>query len=175
ANAPVADGPVAVSRSTAHRARDRVRAPRARRTRIVTIRDCARGRADEPRRRAASRDVGDPRPIDLARRAGTAPPTWRSARCLRYEDRRSRVRDAAPVRRAAAMTGVPRVFVGGDVERPLVAALGLDASFVAGIEPARLGPALVRILPTRTRAATRMMVVTGARGGVGRTLLATNV
>src|SRR5439155_1446111 len=194
-------------------------------------------------------------------RAGTAPPTWRSARCLRYEDRRSRVRDAsrvrrrgdprrrpwplargrrerrgrarerarrrhaahraaplesvmpsarvavlgaealhaavlalgfepcdtspealvvdlrdaAAVRRAAAMTGVPRVFVGGDVERPLVAALGLDASFVAGIEPARLGPALVRILPTRTRAATRMMVVTGARGGVGLTLLATKV
>ena len=85
------------------------------------------------------------------------------------------LRDAAAVRRAAAMTGVPRVFVGGDVERPLVAALGLDASFVAGIEPARLGPALVRILPTRTRAATRMIVVTGARGGVGRTLLATNV
>jgi len=85
------------------------------------------------------------------------------------------LRDAAAVRRAAAMTGVPRVFVGSDAERPLVAALGLDASFVAGIEPARLGPALVRILPTRARAATRMMVVTGARGGVGRTLLATNV
>src|SRR5439155_800336 len=226
-----------------------------------TIRDGACGRADQPRRRAPSRDVGDPRPTDLARRAGTARPTRRSPRPLRYEDRRSRVRDAsrvrrrgdpgrrpwpsargrrerrgrarerprrrhaahraaplesvmpsarvavlgdealrasvvalgfepsdtspealvvdlrdaAAVRRAAAMTGVPRVFVGSDAERPLVAALGLDASFVAGIEPARLGPALVRILPTRARAATRMMVVTGARGGVGRTLLATNV
>ena len=85
------------------------------------------------------------------------------------------LRDAAAVRRAAALAGVPRVFVGSDAERPLVAALGLEGSFVAGIEPARIGPALMRVLPAPKRAATRMVVVTGSRGGVGRTLLATNL
>jgi hypothetical protein len=85
------------------------------------------------------------------------------------------LRDAGAVRRAAALSGVPRLFVGGDAERPLVAALGLEGSFVAGIEAARIGPALMRILPAPRRAATRMVVVTGSRGGVGRTLLATNV
>ena len=85
------------------------------------------------------------------------------------------LRDAAAVRRAAAIAGVPRIFVGGESERPLVAALGLEASFVAGTEPARIGPALMQVLPARTRAATRLVVVTSARGGVGRTLLAANV
>jgi hypothetical protein len=85
------------------------------------------------------------------------------------------LRDAAAVRRAAAMPTLPRIFVGSDEERPLVAALGLDDSFVAGTEPARIGPALMRILPARTRTATRMVVVTSARGGVGRTLLVTNL
>jgi hypothetical protein len=85
------------------------------------------------------------------------------------------LRDAAAVRRAAAIVGVPRIFVGGDSERPLVAALGLEASFVVGTEPARIGPALMQVLPARSRAATRLVVVTSARGGVGRTLLATNL
>jgi len=85
------------------------------------------------------------------------------------------LRDAAAVRRAAAIGGVPRIFVGSDAERPIVAALGLEGAFVASIEPARIGPALMGVLPVRTRAATRLVVITSARGGVGRTLLATNL
>jgi Mrp family chromosome partitioning ATPase len=84
--------------------------------------------------------------------------------------------EAACVAAAALESGIPRVAVAGDAERALAAALGYDASAIAAsCEPAALGPLVVAALPRRVRRATRVIVVTGARGGVGRTLLAANL
>jgi len=87
------------------------------------------------------------------------------------------LRDAAACVAAAALeSGIPRVAVAGETERALAAALGYEpASIAATCEPAALGPLVVAALPRRPRRATRGIVVTGARGGVGRTLLAANL
>jgi len=87
------------------------------------------------------------------------------------------LRDASACAAAAALeSGIPRVAVAGETERALAAALGYDASSIAATcEPAALGPLVVAALPRRPRRATRVIVVTGARGGVGRTLLAANL
>lgn len=77
---------------------------------------------------------------------------------------------------AAIKSGIPRVAVAGEAERALAAALGYDASSLAATcEPAALGPLVVAALPHATRQATRLVVVTGARGGVGRSLLVANL
>lgn len=71
---------------------------------------------------------------------------------------------------------IPRVAVAGDAERALAAALGYDASSIAATcDPADLGPLVVAALPRTPRRATRLVVVTATRGGVGRTLLAANL
>lgn len=87
------------------------------------------------------------------------------------------LRDAAACAAAGALdSGIPRVAVAGETERALAAALGYDASSIAATcEPAALGPLVVAALPRRPRRATRVIVVTGARGGVGRTLLSANL
>ncbi|HET7700157.1 MAG TPA: hypothetical protein VFM06_04735 [Candidatus Limnocylindria bacterium] len=87
------------------------------------------------------------------------------------------LRDPAAVARAAALDrAVPRVVVAGEPERHLASALGIDPSrIVVSQEPAVLGPALMSALPVVARAPTRTVLVTGARGGVGTTLLATNL
>lgn len=83
---------------------------------------------------------------------------------------------SACVAAAAIKSGIPRVAVAGEAERALAAALGYDASFLAAsCEPAALGPLVVAALPHATRRATRLVVVTGARGGVGRSLLVANL
>ena len=86
-------------------------------------------------------------------------------------------RDRDAVARAAALgAGVPRVVVVFDSDRALIGALGIDpAHVVTSAEPQVLGPALMRLRPQRARAATRVIVVTGVRGGVGRSLLAANL
>lgn len=86
------------------------------------------------------------------------------------------LRDAAARIDAAALPpDLPRVLVVGAPEREYTAAIGAQARVVDSCEPARLGPAMVAQLPAVTRRATRVVVVTGARGGVGRTLLTTNL
>ena len=84
-----------------------------------------------------------------------------------------------PVSCAAAAAhdcAIPRVAVAGENERALAAALGYDASSIAATcEPAALGPLVVAALPRAPRRATRVVVITGVRGGVGRTLLAANL
>lgn len=87
------------------------------------------------------------------------------------------LRDAAACALAAAIeSGIPRVAVAGESERALAAALGYDASSIAATcEPAALGPLVVAALPRTPRRATRIVVITGARGGVGRSLLAANL
>lgn len=70
----------------------------------------------------------------------------------------------------------PRVVVASPAQRVLVSAVGVQESrVVTSASPTVLGPALVKLLPAIRRAPTRVVVVTGVRGGVGRTLLATNV
>ena len=87
------------------------------------------------------------------------------------------LRDSAACAIAAAIApGIPRVAVAGESERALAAALGYDASSIAATcEPAALGPLVVAALPRTPRRATRLVVVTGARGGVGRSLLVANL
>ncbi|HJW50121.1 MAG TPA: hypothetical protein VJ726_11955, partial [Candidatus Limnocylindria bacterium] len=87
------------------------------------------------------------------------------------------LRDSAACAVAAAIeSGIPRVAVAGESERALAAALGYDASSIAATcEPAALGPLVVAAIPRTPRRATRLVVVTGARGGVGRSLLAANL
>ncbi|HEU5288250.1 MAG TPA: hypothetical protein VFV20_07600 [Candidatus Limnocylindria bacterium] len=81
----------------------------------------------------------------------------------------------ALVRAAALPPEVPRALLGPAAHRALVAATGLPARFADSAEPAVLGPLLLSLVPPRPRARTRIVVVTGVRGGVGRTLLATNL
>ena len=87
------------------------------------------------------------------------------------------LRDASACAAAAALDStVPRVAVAGEAERTLAAALGVDASSIApSCEPAALGPLVVAALPRTARRETRVVLVSSARGGVGRTLLVANL
>jgi hypothetical protein len=87
------------------------------------------------------------------------------------------LRDTTACAGAAAIEpGIPRVAVAGESERALAAALGYDASSIAATcEAAALGPLVAAALPRTPRRATRLVVVTGARGGVGRSLLVANL
>jgi hypothetical protein len=87
------------------------------------------------------------------------------------------LRDASACAVAAAIeSAIPRVAVAGDPERALAAALGYDSSSITSTcEPAALGPLVVAALPRAPRRATRLVVATGARGGVGRSLLVANL
>jgi len=87
------------------------------------------------------------------------------------------LRDPSSCMSAAAFaSAIPRVAVAGENERALAAALGYDASSIAATcEPAALGPLVVAALPRAPRRATRVVVITGVRGGVGRTLLVANL
>jgi hypothetical protein len=77
---------------------------------------------------------------------------------------------------AAIPAAVPRIVVADAARRDLVRALGLDGAFIASsTEPHVLGPLVRAAFPPRPRRATRLVVVTAARGGVGRTLLAANL
>lgn len=71
---------------------------------------------------------------------------------------------------------VPRVVVGTDAHESLLRAIGCrSVAFARSAEAAVLGPLIAAASPARARRATRLAVVTGARGGVGRTLLVTNL
>lgn len=84
--------------------------------------------------------------------------------------------EAACITAAGLESGIPRVAIAGETERALAAALGYDVSSIAAsCEPAAIGPLVVAALPRRGRRATRVIVVTGSRGGVGRTLLTANL
>jgi hypothetical protein len=87
----------------------------------------------------------------------------------------ARDRDAI-LRAAGVKGGVPRAAVVFESDRELVAALGIDPSHVVtSAEPSVLGPVLMKLRPQRSRAATRVVVATGVRGGVGRSLLVANL
>jgi hypothetical protein len=86
-------------------------------------------------------------------------------------------RDRAQLALAAALpAALPRLTVAAPEDRAFFEALGIDrARIVTGVEPAELGPALVALLPSSVRSATKVVVIAGVRGGVGRTLLAANL
>jgi hypothetical protein len=87
------------------------------------------------------------------------------------------LRDPTAIERSRAVPAVvPRVVVAGDDQRPLLEALAIDPRRVlTSVEPAALGPALMSLAPSGVRSRTRVVVATGARGGVGSTLLLTNL
>ncbi|HUQ40905.1 MAG TPA: hypothetical protein VM052_00240 [Candidatus Limnocylindrales bacterium] len=86
-------------------------------------------------------------------------------------------RDATAIKSAATLAAaVPRVIVVAEEDRDLLVALGVDARrVVTTLEPAKLGPILAGLMPAQTRSATRVLLVTAVRGGVGRTMLAANI
>ena len=87
------------------------------------------------------------------------------------------LRDPSSCAAAGALDpAIPRVAVASETERALAVALGYDASSIAATcEPSALGPLVVAALPRAPRRATRVVVITAVRGGVGRTLLAANL
>ncbi len=87
------------------------------------------------------------------------------------------LRDAAALRAAASLPAtLPRVVVAGEAERPLLDALAVEPSRVASACDARaIGPLVAAATPARPRSATRVVIVSAVRGGVGRTLLVANL
>ncbi len=82
--------------------------------------------------------------------------------------------DAGVARAAALPPAMPRVLVADAEDERLLRAGG--APYVtSAATPEALGPLVVSALPPTQRDATRRVVVTAARGGVGRTLLAVNL
>lgn len=77
-------------------------------------------------------------------------------------------------RAAAHAPSIPRVLVATGATAELLRAAGV-AHIAAGTAAEVVGPQVAAALPARTREATRRIVITAARGGVGRTLLATNL
>ena len=83
------------------------------------------------------------------------------------------LREPGAAERAAAIAPhVPRVLIAGPREAAIVRAAGASAGICDSAAPAALGPHIAAALPTGPRGATRVVLVTGPRGGAGRTLLA---
>ena len=86
-----------------------------------------------------------------------------------------RVADASHAA-AAFDAQVPRIIVGTPDQTGILAALGDGRVLVAtSADPAVLGPLVARALPRAARERTRVVTVTAARGGTGRTLCAANL
>lgn len=67
----------------------------------------------------------------------------------------------------------PRIVLAGPEQTALIRALGRGGFEVADApDPAGVGPLIAKLAPPRVRARTRLVVITGAAGGCGRTLLA---
>jgi Mrp family chromosome partitioning ATPase len=80
--------------------------------------------------------------------------------------------DAGAVAAAAAIDpAVPRIVVGSQERCALLRAAGRGAAIASSPEPADLGPLVASALPAPARRPTRLVVVTGPRGGTGRTML----
>lgn len=86
-----------------------------------------------------------------------------------------RASDALP-RAATLPADRVRVFVADDAQRPLLHALAVDADrIVDRVDPALIGPLVLRHMPRPETRRSRIVVVAATRGGVGRTLLVTNL
>jgi hypothetical protein len=77
---------------------------------------------------------------------------------------------------AAHAPGIPRVLIATSDQAATVSALGPSATAIVGsADPAAIGPLVARLLPRPERDRTRVVTLTAARGGVGRTLCAANL
>lgn len=76
---------------------------------------------------------------------------------------------------AAFPASLPRVAVVTEEQRELLTASGSAVATATSTDPAVLGPLIAAVLPRSGRGATRVIVVTAGRGGVGRTLLVANL
>ncbi|HEX9269472.1 MAG TPA: ParA family protein [Candidatus Limnocylindria bacterium] len=86
------------------------------------------------------------------------------------------LREPGAARAAAVFAGpIPRIIVGTDEQRACIAALGGPAFVTASAEPAAIGPLVLAALPLAPRDRTRIVAVTAARGGAGRTLCVANL
>ena len=87
------------------------------------------------------------------------------------------LREPGSVAQAAALPAeLPRVVIGDEAQIELAGALGmLKRSVARSCEPAELGPLIAATVPAMRRQATRSVLVTSVRGGVGRSLLAANL
>ena len=83
--------------------------------------------------------------------------------------------DAAVARAAEIPAEIPRIALVGPERDAILRAAGSTVAVAVSSHPAAIGPLVARITPGRTRSATRVVVVTGVAGGVGRTLLAANL
>lgn len=86
------------------------------------------------------------------------------------------LRDPDAAAAAAALpASLPRVAVVTAEQRELLAASGTTVPTAISTDPAVLGPLIAAVAPRSARGATRVIVVSSGRGGVGRTLLAANL
>lgn len=77
---------------------------------------------------------------------------------------------------AAHAPDIPRILIATPEQAACVGALGANGAGVVGsADPAAIGPLLAELLPHPVRDRTRVVTVTAARGGVGRTLCAANL
>ena len=84
--------------------------------------------------------------------------------------------DATAVAGAAEISpDVPRVAIARPEQERLLRAAGRAVAMAPSARPAAIGPLIAAALPRRQRGATRLVVVTGPRGGTGRTLLVTGL
>jgi len=83
--------------------------------------------------------------------------------------------DVAVARAADVPAEVPRIALVGPERDAILRAVGSTVPVALSSHPAAIGPLVARVAPGRTRSATRIVVVTGVAGGVGRTLLAVNL
>jgi len=86
------------------------------------------------------------------------------------------LRDPAATSAAASYPAtLPRVAVVTEEQRDLLVASGAAIATATSTDPAVLGPLITAVVPRSARRSTRLIVVTAARGGVGRTLLVANL
>ena len=85
--------------------------------------------------------------------------------------------DAEALARASHLPAtVPRVVIAAPQDHARLCALGLDAARIAtDRSAAAIGPAISALLPQGVRSRSRVVLIAGAAGGVGTTLLATNL
>lgn len=77
---------------------------------------------------------------------------------------------------AAHPAAIPRILIATAEQAACFAALGVNGMAVTGsADPAAIGPLVAQLLPRPARDRTRVVTVTAARGGVGRTLCAANL
>ncbi len=77
---------------------------------------------------------------------------------------------------AAHPPAIPRILIATAEQRACLAALGANATAVVdSADPAAIGPLVAHLLPQPPRDRTRVVTVTAARGGVGRTLCVANL